>query len=53
MTSKKILKAFTDIPFRNKLFFNKNVVITGGGTGLGKKMAETYLNLGGKCCNCK
>lgn len=46
MSVKKILKPFLDIPFRNKLFLNKNVVITGGGTGLGKKMAETYLNLG-------
>lgn len=46
MSTKKILKPFIDIPFKNNLFLNKNVVITGGGTGLGRKMAETYLNLG-------
>ena len=46
MAQRKILKAFLDIPFRKNLFLDKNVVITGGGTGLGKKMAETFLKLG-------
>lgn len=46
MSVKKILKPFIDMPFRKNLFLNKNVIITGGGTGLGKKMAESYLNLG-------
>lgn len=34
------------IPFKNNLFLNKNILITGGGTGLGKQMAKTYLDLG-------
>lgn len=40
------LKIFTDIPLKKNLFLNKNVVITGGGTGLGKQMAKTFLKLG-------
>jgi 2,4-dienoyl-CoA reductase [(3E)-enoyl-CoA-producing], mitochondrial len=46
MSSKIILKAKKTIPFRKILFSNKNVLITGGGTGLGKQMAKTYLDLG-------
>ena len=34
MSVKKILKPFIDIPFRKNLFLDKNVIITGGGTGL-------------------
>ena len=34
------------IPFNNNLFLGKNILITGGGTGLGKQMAKTYLDLG-------
>lgn len=43
---KKILKPTITSPFKNNLFLNKNVLITGGGTGLGKQIAQTYLNLG-------
>ena len=43
---KKILKPTITSPFKNNLFLNKNVLITGGGTGLGKQIAKTYLNLG-------
>lgn len=46
MSARRVMKAFIDIPFRKNLFLDKNVIITGGGTGLGKKMAETYLQLG-------
>lgn len=46
MSARRVMKAFTDIPFRKNMFLDKNVIITGGGTGLGKKMAETYLKLG-------
>ena len=43
---KKILNPTITSPFKNNLFLNKNVLITGGGTGLGKQIAKTYLNLG-------
>ena len=33
-------------PFKSSLFENKKVLITGGGTGLGKQMAKSYLGLG-------
>lgn len=46
MSSKNILKAFTSTPFRSRIFKGKTVLITGGGTGLGKKMAQSYLGLG-------
>lgn len=46
--SRIILKTETSNPFRKRLFADKSVLITGGGTGLGKKMAETYLGLGAK-----
>src|SRR5256885_6250861 len=32
--------------FRNDLLKNKRVLITGGGTGLGKGMAQRFLELG-------
>jgi len=41
-----VLNAITSTPFRSKLFNNKKVLITGGGTGLGKQMAKSYLGLG-------
>ena len=44
--SNTILKAVTNNPFTLDLFKNKNILITGGGTGLGKQMAKTYLELG-------
>lgn len=43
---KKIITPTMTSPFKARLFNNKNVLITGGGTGLGKQMAKTYLNLG-------
>ncbi len=46
MSSRHILKAFTSTPFRSSIFKGKTVLITGGGTGLGKKMAQSYLGLG-------
>jgi 2,4-dienoyl-CoA reductase [(3E)-enoyl-CoA-producing], mitochondrial len=44
--SNTILKSISTTPFKQNLFKNKNVLITGGGTGLGKQMAKTYLDLG-------
>lgn len=41
-----VLKSNLNTPFSSNLFKNKNVLITGGGTGLGKQMAKTYLGLG-------
>ncbi len=35
-------------PFKNLLYSNKVILITGGGTGLGKAMALKYSELGGK-----
>ncbi len=32
--------------FKEDLLKNKNIIVTGGGTGLGKQMAETFLKLG-------
>ena len=46
MSNNIILQSKKMIPFRKNLFSNKNVLITGGGTGLGKQMAKTYLDLG-------
>ena len=43
---KKILKPTITSPFKDNLFVNKNILITGWGTGLGKQIAKTYLNLG-------
>ncbi len=43
--SNTILKSVTNNPFKLDLFKNKNILITGGGTGLGKQMAKTYLEL--------
>ena len=42
---RKILQPLKDIPLKY-IYNNKKVLVTGGGTGLGKKMAETYSNLG-------
>lgn len=44
--SNTILKSIASTPFKHDLFKNKNILITGGGTGLGKQMAKTYLGLG-------
>lgn len=46
MSNHIVLNAKKLIPFSKNLFSNKNVLITGGGTGLGKQMAKTYLDLG-------
>ncbi len=44
--SNKILKPLLKTPFSKDLYKNKSVLITGGGTGLGKVMATTYSLLG-------
>jgi NAD(P)-dependent dehydrogenase (short-subunit alcohol dehydrogenase family) len=38
--------------FRNDLLRNKRILITGGGTGLGKGMAERFLELGAEVYIC-
>jgi NAD(P)-dependent dehydrogenase (short-subunit alcohol dehydrogenase family) len=38
--------------FRNDLLANKRVLITGGGTGLGRAMAQRFLELGAKVYIC-
>jgi NAD(P)-dependent dehydrogenase (short-subunit alcohol dehydrogenase family) len=38
--------------FRTDLLQNKRILITGGGTGLGKGMAERFLELGATVCIC-
>jgi NAD(P)-dependent dehydrogenase (short-subunit alcohol dehydrogenase family) len=40
--------AETGLMLRENALTNKHVVITGGGTGLGKSMAEVFLKLGAK-----
>ena len=42
---RKILQPIKDIPLKS-IYNGKKVLITGGGTGLGKQMAETYSRLG-------
>lgn len=38
--------------FKEKLLQGKRILITGGGTGLGRAMAEKYLELGADICIC-
>ena len=38
--------------FRNDLLKGKRILVTGGGTGLGKEMAEDYLRLGAEVYIC-
>src|SRR5713226_7443740 len=38
--------------FRNDLLHNKRILITGGGTGLGKGMAQRFLELGAEVYIC-
>ena len=38
--------------FRNDLLRNKRILITGGGTGLGKGMAQRFLELGAEVYTC-
>lgn len=45
-------KPLIDSPFRNCIFNNNVILITGGGTGLGKAMAQKYSELGGKVIIC-
>jgi NAD(P)-dependent dehydrogenase (short-subunit alcohol dehydrogenase family) len=40
--------AETGLMLRENALINKHIVITGGGTGLGKSMAEVFLQLGAK-----
>jgi len=39
-------------PFRNDLLAGKRILITGGATGLGKSMAQRFLELGASLCIC-
>ena len=45
-SNKIVLDAVKKAPFLSQFYKNNNVLITGGGTGLGKKMAEVYSSLG-------
>lgn len=38
--------------FQENLLKGKRILVTGGGTGLGKVMAEAYLKLGAEICIC-
>ena len=38
--------------FEEGLLKGKRILVTGGGTGLGKVMAEAYLQLGADICIC-
>ena len=44
--SSKVLKPVLESPFIKDFYKNKKVLITGGGTGIGKVMATTYSSLG-------
>ena len=44
--SSKVLKPILDSPFSKDFYKGKKVLITGGGTGIGKVMATTYSSLG-------
>ena len=41
-----VLKPILESPFKQNMYDNYRVLITGGGTGLGKMMATCYSNLG-------
>ena len=45
-SNKIVLEAVKKTPFLSQFYKNNNVLITGGGTGLGKKMAEVYSSMG-------
>ena len=38
--------------FKERLFAGKRILVTGGGTGLGRAMAERFLNLGAEIAIC-
>ena len=38
--------------FKENLLENKRILVTGGGSGLGKAMSERYLELGAKVYIC-
>ena len=40
--------AFSDPMFKNKELQDKVIVVTGGGSGLGKSMSQYFLTLGAK-----
>ncbi|PLX00835.1 MAG: short-chain dehydrogenase, partial [Marinilabiliales bacterium] len=40
--------SFSDPMFKNNELQNKVIVVTGGGSGLGKSMSEYFLSLGAK-----
>ena len=43
---RRILQPCKDLVLSKQYFSNKNVLITGGGSGLGKQMALDYSRLG-------
>jgi NAD(P)-dependent dehydrogenase (short-subunit alcohol dehydrogenase family) len=52
MFSCKITKITHSIMFRTDLLSHKRILITGGGTGLGKGMAQRFLELGAEVYIC-
>ena len=44
--NKMVLRPIVESPLKDKVFKDYNVLITGGGTGLGKMMATVYSKLG-------
>lgn len=45
-----LLKPMLESPLKNNIYKNYDVLITGGGTGLGKMMATVYSSLGANVC---
>lgn len=45
-SNKIVLKSIINSPLKNSIYKNKNVLVTGGATGIGKVLATTYSSLG-------